>query len=1142
MKTKSILLLAAALSCGSLPSHAYLASYYAPNSVMSQGRWVKISTSEAGIYQFTYDELRALGFSNPEDVQVYGYGAVRYCENNNFDSAAPDDVIATPTYHTPDGRILFFGDGDALPKANYTTGYDTSSLSIARNYYDTRSYYFLSDVAGVKPIPYTMAVSPSTNSTPQYAHIHVDLVENDVQNPIHGGVGFHDAQVAPGSTVNYTFRLRNFRPTGRNKDASVAYFVAVSSAQDESAYMTTTANVNVTGSSCAPGYRIADGERTYFQDIKGLLRFGPKDDAPIVDEVMEFNLAMPTNRNIRYLAPDRAVLRYPRANIVDETDPCLVMHFGADENGVGQQVVFSNVPSHDRLMVWHIGDAGSNIHAIHGSFNTDSNTMSVVFTESPTRRLVAFDPTYGFPTANVVGEVANQNLHALPTPELLIITTDEFMPQAERLAAAHRTYQGMDVAVVPQREIFNEFSSGSRDIMAYRRMAKMFYDREPAKFKHILFFGPVSYDNRCVQVSQAERLVSYENTDASQTRNVITNYTSDAIFGMLANNYNHQKIRSTRLNVAVGRVPAMNLTQAGAYVDKAIERLQGTCDPAAYGRAIVVGGEGDRSTHSIHAREVESVMTEANPDLTMVMLHSQAYERNGVTESINSHRPVLTEYLKLGSGYFNYIGHGDPNFIGSNILWDRSLTSEVKYKQYPMVMFSSCDQFSFDRQENGLIETMLFAPDGGILVGVGACRSVYISLNQMECLPVAKAYARAGAGATYGDIYRDARDIIINSYEAGIAAFSATALDNCLNYNLAGDPALPAGVPDHSIEITEIDGKPAAGEAVKVKPLVPFHIKGRIAGAPNFNGTARIAVLGPRKYQKVNNFYNEENFPANDSVAVQHTSLVEIEVPVTDGLFDAAIVAPAPDRLGANRVVISACDPVNRRSALGSSSNLELLDYNPADHANVIFDAPSIEEFYVNTPEFTPGSEVGKNISVTAVIDPSSTGLAIGNEGLTSRVSLTLDGKRNLGNLSSCMSLNADGTYTLATTVEDISEGAHSLTLACVNNAGRVARSTVDFTVVTRIDRPDLAFDVAVARSAAILTSEAGVGSDNRLVITDAHGATVLSLEGVTLPYRWDLNDRAGVPVADGRYTATVLERRGADFTHSLPAEVVVLR
>ena len=49
-------------------------SHYAPNSALADGNWVKIRVSESGMQYISNSQLKEMGFSNPEKVNVYGYG------------------------------------------------------------------------------------------------------------------------------------------------------------------------------------------------------------------------------------------------------------------------------------------------------------------------------------------------------------------------------------------------------------------------------------------------------------------------------------------------------------------------------------------------------------------------------------------------------------------------------------------------------------------------------------------------------------------------------------------------------------------------------------------------------------------------------------------------------------------------------------------------------------------------------------------------------------------------------------------------------------------------------------------------------------------------------------------------------------
>ena len=1143
MKSRLIPFLLLLSAAGAPMLQAYSTSFYASSSRLSSGHWVKVATDAEGIFQLSYDQLREMGFEDPSKVQVYGYGSTQFADNL-FIGNAPDDIIPTATLHTPDGRILFFGQGDVSVSVNSLTGSEASRYNVRRNYYDTRSYYFLSDAEGVQPVPQKPEQQPSAQYSPLDFHIHLDYFEDEIQTPINGGVGYHGAEVSPGACIPYDVRIRNFHATDTYPSGIFNYFVAVSASRSTRLSTRTEGDIDSLAGTVSQAWSIADGEYTAYSDARGSVSFTASDARPLTDTKVRFNVQIPSDITPRYVAPDRAAVRYPRTNIIDDTDPMLIINYTRAESMSGQQVLFAEVGSADELAVWSI-DNLTGIAAYPTVYDAASRTMSYVLTENYTRRNVVFRPSAQYPSPAVVGAVAAQNLHGSATPDMLIITTPEYLAAATRLADAHAQYQGLAVKVVLQDEIFNEFSSGARDAMAYRRYAKMYFDRRPEKFRYMLIFGPCSYDNRSLEVAPADRLLTYQNTLASQTANTITNYASDNYFGMLADDYNHDNIHLRDYNIAVGRVSAMNPAQAEDYVDKAVRYLSTPPDYRAYGRALLCAGEGDRNTHLSHSNEVADSMLTYRPDFTIINVPNQLY-RQGRNDTNTAFRDIVRQELQRGVGYFTYSGHGDPNFIGNASQWNRSYATSVEYPTMPFVMFSSCDQYSYDRNLNCLIEAMLFSPRGGCLAGVGASRSVYISYNQLSCLSVARAYAEAGPDDTYGDVYMRARRHVLELYNDGKISTPDEALVNTLIYNLAGDPALPLYAPECSAVIAEIDGHDPAEGDVEVMPLKPFHIKGSIAGVGgatdhDFNGVATVRILAAGVTNTTYNTNGENNYTGMD-VTQQFATLAEVETDVRDGQFDAVLTAPVPVPVGQNRLMVYACDKTDGRMALASFDDLTVGDFNPADHDDNDLSAPEIRDFRAGDPDFVSGSEQQADVLLTATIDPSAFGLDFSDGNIATRTSITVDDLRSIDRLDRFVSRNDDGTLTLATTVSGLSEGIHSVTLTVANNVGQVDRSTIDFVVVSRLDRPAVTTDDHLARESATFDLTPAVGSANTLFITDGHGNTVRRIDGVVFPYRWDLNDSAGNPVADGPYIVTALIRDGQDYTHSHPASIVVLR
>src|SRR5690606_12544312 len=158
----------------------------------------------------------------------------------------------------------------------------------------------------------------------------------------------------------------------------------------------------------------------------------------------------------------------------------------ANEAGYNLQGVNSNTS------VWEITNPLEPI-AITGS--TNGGSFQFTRPGDVLREFVAFDYTQ-FNTPAYVGTVANQNLHALPPTNYLIITNKDLLPAAEELADFHRQLDQKHVTVVTVDKIYNEFSSGGQDIAGIRNFIKMFYDRGSGsnELKNVLLMGAASYD------------------------------------------------------------------------------------------------------------------------------------------------------------------------------------------------------------------------------------------------------------------------------------------------------------------------------------------------------------------------------------------------------------------------------------------------------------------------------------------------------------------------------------------------------------------------------------------------------------------------------------------------------------------------
>jgi len=123
---------------------------YSESSVLSSGRWFKISVTEDDVYRIDYSLLVQLGLEYPANPRIYSnnYGQLSY--NNN--DPKPDDLRESAIL-TVSGSDGIFNEGDYLlfyGKGTNRWIYDesTGNYDFLRHNYSDTAYYFITSDAG----------------------------------------------------------------------------------------------------------------------------------------------------------------------------------------------------------------------------------------------------------------------------------------------------------------------------------------------------------------------------------------------------------------------------------------------------------------------------------------------------------------------------------------------------------------------------------------------------------------------------------------------------------------------------------------------------------------------------------------------------------------------------------------------------------------------------------------------------------------------------------------------------------------------------------------------------------------------------------------------------------------------------------
>ena len=205
----------------------------------------------------------------------------------------------------------------------------------------------------------------------------------------------------------------------------------------------------------------------------------------------------------------------------------------SDSRSLGQGTAGYNLSNANNLSIWDVTyahDVKEQSYSGAGSifFGTLADTL---------RSFIAFDGTNFF-TPSAMGRIANQNLHGIAsTPELLIVYHKDFESAAQNLASHRSNFSGISTLAVDVEKIYNEFSSGNKDISAVRDFARLLYERSTTtdSLRYLLLLGTGSFDYKNLGLSRSKDnnyVLAYE---TAESLDPLKTFTTDDYFALLSN-------------------------------------------------------------------------------------------------------------------------------------------------------------------------------------------------------------------------------------------------------------------------------------------------------------------------------------------------------------------------------------------------------------------------------------------------------------------------------------------------------------------------------------------------------------------------------------------------------------------------------
>lgn len=936
-------------------------------SVLSEGRWIKMSFKESGVYKITWNKLREMGIEpatiDPRNLAIYGNSGGMLPQS--LSEQRPADLIENPILVSGESDGVF-GENDYLlfyvDEVNEVL-YDSNSdqFTVIKNLYSDDIFYFLTvkNSAGLRIQQKPDMGSSSPEITEARQIIYHEL---DETNLLSSGREWFGEQLNAINTISFNHSLANLVA-----DRNIKLYTEFLS----QAYVSTSLDIEVNNSSV--GTLNFDPIPNSQYAIKGNLQSLTIELSTNQVSSDQLNLEFTYDRNganssVAYLNKFWIDLPINPSFSAEQR----LLRFAPTNSGVSTYAINS---SHSETQVWDVTEPQS--VKIQETSSTANKIEFGAFSSSYAEYFV-FDPS-SLPEPDEFEEVANQNLRSTNPIDFVIITNEELMSEAQRLAGFRSNRDGLQVLVATTTQIYNEFSSGRQDISAIRDFIKFKYDQ--GSLKYALFFGKGSYDYKDRLEENTNLVPIYE---ARNSIHPLLTYASDDYFGFLED-HEGEWIESNQgdhtLDIGIGRIPAKDMNQAKKAVDKIILYQTSANTLGDWkSKILFVADDGDRNIHQRDADQLATMVDTSHQQFQVRKLYLDSYEqeRQPSGESSKEAEEALIDAVNEGRLIINFTGHGaEFGWMQERILTFDLMEEWRNTYKLPFLITATCE---FGRNDDPLTESgaerLIFKNVGGSIGLLTTTRPVFSSTNYRlnQALYGTMLQQQNGTYQRLGDVIKYTKN---NSLEGSLNR----------NFILLGDPSMTLAYAEQEVSVTSINGNIPSDQDT-LRALQPVTIQGQINANgqidPGFNGELSF-LLFDKSQEKTTRGSDNEPFEFNERDRV----LFKGRATVSAGQFSLSFIVPKniSYAYGQGKMLIYATEESQESDALGSTLDFTLGGTFVTPASDLI--PPQIRIFLNDTLSTITGPYDREVTTIIKLSDES--GINISDAVLGQNLSLTLN-------------------------------------------------------------------------------------------------------------------------------------------------------